>query len=62
MFDLNSCHKSGLLKKDVPQKQYVSHKGLVELIEKAPAESYANSIYLQLTLLDLFQVVHFFIG
>ena len=37
-------HKSGLLKKDVPQKQYVSHKGLVELIEKGSAEKLRNGM------------------
>ena len=37
-------HKSGLLKKQVAQKKYVSHKGLILLIEKGSAELLRNGI------------------
>jgi GntR family transcriptional repressor for pyruvate dehydrogenase complex len=37
-------HKSGLLKKNIRQKKYVSHKGLIELIEKGSAELLRNGI------------------
>ncbi|MGN6181888.1 MAG: FadR/GntR family transcriptional regulator [Mucilaginibacter sp.] len=37
-------HKSGLLKKQIRQKEYVSHKQLVELIEKGSAEQLRNGM------------------
>jgi GntR family transcriptional regulator, transcriptional repressor for pyruvate dehydrogenase complex len=37
-------HKSGLLKKNIQHKKYVSHKGLVELIETGSAELLRNGI------------------
>jgi len=37
-------HQSGLLKKQVVLKQFVSHAGLIELIEKGSAEKLRNGI------------------
>lgn len=37
-------HSSGLLKKDVPVKKFVSHKGLVDLIEHGSAEMFRNGM------------------
>lgn len=37
-------HQSGLLKKQISKKKFVSHQGLVELIEKGSAELLRNGI------------------
>ena len=37
-------HKSGLLKKHIGTKNYVSHAGLVKLIEEGSAEKLRNGI------------------
>jgi GntR family transcriptional repressor for pyruvate dehydrogenase complex len=37
-------HESGLLKKDISHKKFVSHQGLVTLIEKGSAEMLRNGI------------------
>jgi len=37
-------HQSGLLKKQIVLKQFVSHAGLIELIEKGSAEKLRNGI------------------
>jgi len=37
-------HSSGLLRKDVAVKKYVSHKGLVDIIEHGSAEMLRNGM------------------
>lgn len=37
-------HNSGLLKKDLPQKKFVSHKGLVDILENGSPELFRNGM------------------
>lgn len=37
-------HDSGILKKKVKPRQYVSHKGLVDILEKGTAEEFRNAM------------------
>ena len=41
-------HHSGLLGKEMPLKKFVSHKGLVEILEKGTSEEFRNSMRLHL--------------
>jgi DNA-binding FadR family transcriptional regulator len=37
-------HNSGLLKKDLPQRKFVSHKGLVDILENGSPELFRNGM------------------
>ena len=41
-------HRSGLLGKEMPLKKFVSHKGLVDILEKGTPEQFRNAMRLHL--------------
>ena len=45
---IDYVHHSGLLGKEMPLKKFVSHKGLVEILEKGTSEEFRNSMRLHL--------------